>query len=209
MTKTSKPTAASRRSSRGPRRPKPLPAHEAALVAFAELAAKRRLRWYVFGAQAVNFHGFPRATADLDVTIELATNDLPAFVKHLERGGFQPRFPDLAFILASRVIPVVHVASGLPIDLVLAGSGLEERFLDEVDVVRLGRRKIPVLSRENLVVTKVLAGRPKDLEDIRELVARHENLEVSRIEALLREIEYAIDERDLIPRFRSCLPPKR
>ncbi len=209
MKKTSKRTVASRKHSPAPRKPSPRRrrkpvrlAHEAALVAFAELAAARRLRWYVFGAQAVNLYGFPRATADLDLTIDLAPADLVAFVAELARAGFRARFPDLAFITAARVIPVVHVASGLPIDLVLAGPGLEQRFLDEVALLPMGRRKIPVLSPENLVVTKLLAGRPKDLEDIRELVARREDLDHPRVEALLCELEAALGQSDLLPLYR-------
>jgi hypothetical protein len=42
-----------------------------ALVAFADVAKRLTLRWYVFGAQAVNLHGYPRTTADLDLTIDL------------------------------------------------------------------------------------------------------------------------------------------
>ena len=204
MKKTSKRTAVSQQRSPGRRRPSPRPRrsarapHEAALVAFAELASKWRLRWYVFGAQAVNFHGFPRATADLDLTIEVEPSSLPDFVAALGRSGFRARFPDLDFITATRVIPVVHLESGLPIDLVLAGPGLEQRFLDEVVKVPLGRRNIPVLSPENLVVTKLLAGRPKDLEDIRELVARRADLDHPRIEAVLREVEAALGQSDLL-----------
>ena len=205
--KTSKRTVASRRRSPA-RRPRAKPRtvarqpHEDALVAFAKLAAARRLRWYVFGAQAVNLHGFPRATADLDVTIDLESEDgVEALVAALIRAGFRPRFSDQAFILATRVIPVVHVASALPIDLVLAGPGLEQRFLDEVELVPLGRRKIPVLSAENLVVTKLLAGRPKDLEDVRELIARRADLDHEHIESTLRELEDALGQSDLLPRY--------
>jgi hypothetical protein len=157
----------------------------------------------VFGAQAVNLYGFPRATADLDLTIDVAPGDLASFVAELSRAGFRARFADPAFIAAARVIPVVHVGSGLPIDLVLAGPGLEQRFLDEVALMPIGRRKIPVLSPENLVVTKLLAGRPKDLEDIRELLARRSDLNHPHIEALLRELEGALGQSDLLPQYRK------
>ena len=210
--KTSKRTAASQRPSPARRKPPPrlAPApHEVALGAFAKLATARRLRWYVFGAQAVNLYGFPRATADLDLTIEIAAEELAGFIDELEREGFEARFPDLAFIAASRVIPVVHRTSGLPIDLVLAGPGLEQRFLDEVALMTVGRRKIPVLSPENLVVTKLLAGRPKDLEDIRELVAGRPDLDRDRIERTVRELESALEQSDLLPLFRRLCDPDR
>jgi len=49
---------------------------------------------YVFGAQAVSFHGFPRATADLDLTIDLAGLTPRALVRELEKAGFSPRIAD-------------------------------------------------------------------------------------------------------------------
>jgi hypothetical protein len=169
--KTSKPTTASRKRSPPRRRTPSPPAHELALVAFADLAKRRHLRWYVFGAQAVNVYGSPRATADLDLTIDLPGGLTPAFMHALDAAGFTTRFADADFVMSTRVLPVVHRASALPIDLVLAGPGLEQLFLEELHLEHIGRRNIPFLSVENLIVTKVLAGRPKDLEDIRELLA--------------------------------------
>lgn len=157
----------------------------------------------MFGAQAVNLHGFPRATADLDLTVELARRTPRSFLVALRKAGFDARFADDAFIAAMRVIPVVHRATKLPVDLVLAGPGLEEQFLDEVELRPLGRRTIPVLSAENLIVTKLLAGRPKDLEDVRELLAvKGSALDAARVEEVLRALEEALARNDLVPAFR-------
>ncbi|MEO6772531.1 MAG: DUF6036 family nucleotidyltransferase [Kofleriaceae bacterium] len=200
MTKTSKPTGASRKRSRRPRRSDERQP-EAALVAFASLAKRLGLRWYVFGAQAVNLHGFPRTTADLDLTIELGDRSIEQVMAALIKAGFLPRFADAAFIASTRVIPVVHGASAFPIDLVLAGPGLEERFLDEVVLRKVGRSSIPLLSVENLIVTKLLAARPKDLEDVRELIAIRD-VDHAKVEELLSILEAALDQSDLRPLYR-------
>jgi hypothetical protein len=151
----------------------------------------------------VNLHGFPRATADLDLTIDLGQLTPSALIRELEKSGFSARFTDDDFITATRVIPIVHRATKLPIDLVLAGPGLEQRFLDEVHLQRIGGRRIPVLSPENLIVTKLLAGRPKDLEDVRELVAsRGASLDHERVGELLELLEQALGQSDLVPLYR-------
>jgi hypothetical protein len=41
----------------------------------------RRLRWYVFGAQAVVVHGRPRMTGDVDVTVEIDVSRLPSLIR--------------------------------------------------------------------------------------------------------------------------------
>lgn len=208
MKKTSKRTGASRKRSAKPprtgRRERPvLGAYEAALVAFADFAARTHLRWYVFGAQAVNLHGFPRATADLDLTVDLGERTIASLVPALREAGFEPRFADLAFLAAAHVVPVIHRASRTPIDLVIAGPGLEQRFLAETITRPIGRRDVPVISVENLVVTKLLAGRPRDLEDVRELLARRTVIDHRAVERTLAEIEAALDESDLVPRYRA------
>ena len=201
MKKTSKRTGASRTRSRRPGRTAPA---QQALVALARLARRERIRWYVFGAEAVNLYGFPRRTADLDVTIDLAECDPMDFVAALRKAGFLPRFPDEEFIRATRVIPVVHRATGLPVDLVLAGPGLEQLFLDRAHRQRIAGADVPVIAPEHLVITKLLAARPKDLEDVRELLAlRRDTLDDAHIAELLVEIEQALGRSDLLSLYRS------
>lgn len=185
------------------------PPPEHAVLAFAALADRLHLRWYVFGAQAVNLHGFPRTTADLDVTLDLGDHDLPELRVALRRAGFDTREADDAFVLATRVLPVVHRATGLPVDLVLAGPGLEQIFLDEVDTWTIRRRKVCVLSVENLVVTKLLAGRPRDVEDVRELVARRDDLDHAKVERLLELLEDALERSDLRSLYASLRTDRR
>jgi hypothetical protein len=199
-TTTSKRTRASRR--RSPEHRDALVPLEAALVAFADLAKRLRLRWYVFGAQAVNLLGYPRATADLDVTVDLGDRDPMTFAAALEKAGFELRFSDGDFITATRVIPVVHLATALPVDVVLAGPGLEQQFLDEVIIAKLDGRKIPLLSRENLIVTKVIAGRDRDLEDVRELLARAPQTDHAKVELLLDAVDEALGTAELVARYR-------
>jgi hypothetical protein len=202
VTKTSRRTGASRRPSPGRRAPALQP-HVRALVDLAALAKRERLRWYVFGAQAVNLLGYPRATADLDITVDLGDRDPAELVAALAAAGFEPRFSDAAFIAATRVIPVVHRASKMPIDVVLAGPGLEQLFLDTVVMTKLANHQIPVLSIENLIVTKLIAGRPKDLEDVRELVARSgSTIDHGQIESVLALVEDALATSDLLPQYR-------
>ena len=85
--------------------------------------------WYVFGAQAVVVYGVPRLSADVDVTIRLTPDSPAQFVEAMRAGGFELRVPDPHFVERTRVMPFFHLASGLPLDVVLAGSGLEDEFL--------------------------------------------------------------------------------
>lgn len=205
MAKTSKRTSASPRRSPARRRPSLVPADP--LVAFAGLAKRERLRWYLFGAQAVAVYGVQRASADLDITIDLGDRTLDDLAEPFARAGFAARFADRAFAAATRVFPVVHTASSWPIDLVLAGPGLEQEFLARARGHTVARTRISVLSPEDLIVTKLLAQRPKDLEDVRGLVRKVATLDHAQIVKTLARLEAALDRSDLRPLYAKLRKP--
>ena len=124
-------------------------------------------RWYLFGAQAASLWGRPRLTADIDVTTEIAHDRIDDFIEAMTRQGFRLRFNDREFVNRTRVLPFVHERTMVPVDVVLAGPGLEEEFLARAIAVDFGGTVVPVISPDDLIVTKVLAGRPKDIEDVR------------------------------------------
>lgn len=83
------------------------------------------VRWYLFGAQAALLYGSARLTADVDATVLLGDVSSEALLVALQAGGFQLRTDDAKFVATTRVILVVHTATGLPADVVLGGPGVE------------------------------------------------------------------------------------
>ncbi len=175
------------------------------LASLADGLAAVGARWYLFGAQATVLWGRPRLTADVDVTVRLDLADVGQLVDVLRARGFEPRIGDIHdFVRRTRVVPFTHVPSALPVDVVLAGPGLEERFLNRAVMVRVGDLDLPVISPEDLVITKILAGRPKDLDDVRGVLReRLDSLDVSVIRSTLTELEDALSRSDLLPCFES------
>jgi hypothetical protein len=161
------------------------------------------VRWYVFGAQAAILYGVARLTADVDVTVQVpAGQSVASWMPTLERHRFQPRFADAAFLAHTRVLPLVHQPTALPVDLVLAGPGLEEEFLARAHHLAVDDVLVPVVDVTDLVVLKVLAARPKDLEDVATVLRiQAEHIDASRVRHLLSLIEAALGQSDLLPVF--------
>jgi hypothetical protein len=63
-------------------------------------------------------------------------------------------------------------------------------------------------SPEDLVVHKILAGRPRDIEDVRGVIRRNPNLDVGEIQTWLGEIGAAVEE-PLLDRFNAVLAQER
>ena len=167
--------------------------------------AERGLRWYVFGAQAVVAHGRPRATADVDVAIEVGGSTAFEIVEHLGRHGFDLRFP-LDGSREPKLLPMVHRATAMPLDVVITTSGLHEEFLARAKRSNLGGVEVPVVSAEDLVAMKVLAGRRKDLEDVRGvLLEQAATLDVARVREVVRAFEVVTGDTKLSRRLERLL----
>jgi hypothetical protein len=163
------------------------------------------LRWYLFGAQAALVYGAARLTADVDVTVELGAVSNEALVVALRNRGFEPRIGDPAFVRTTRVLPVVHLATRMPADVVLGGPGLEELFSSRAQLLDVAGVRVPVARAEDLIVMKILAGRDKDLADIDAVLrAQSSELDLAMIRETLGLLEQALDQRDLLPLFEQA-----
>jgi len=170
-----------------------------------------RVPWFLFGAQAAILHGAARLTADVDVTVRLPDGmSNQALAEALERCRFQRRVVDPTFIERTRIIPVVHLPTKLPLDVVLAGPGLEDVFFQRVQTREIDGVPVRLASPEDIVIMKVLAGRPKDLEDVIAILTAHgDDLDQRHIEATLSTLEDALSQNDLLPAFRQTVATSR
>ena len=165
------------------------------------------VRWFLFGAQAAILYGVARLSADVDVTVDLGDYSNRDLVDALAAAGFELRVADAAgFVDATRVLPFVHRASRIPVDVVLAGPGLEDQFFTGAKERVVGEARVPVVSMEDLVAMKVLAGRPRDVGDVEAILRAHrEGLDLPRIRATLALLEAALDRRDLLSELDRLL----
>jgi hypothetical protein len=105
----------------------------------------------VFGAQALVLRGLPRATADIDVTVLLGSLATERLLRALKRHGFTPTIEDATFVATTRVLPLAHRHTGMPVDVVLGGPGIEEQFATAAEKVKVGRTSVPVATATRLV----------------------------------------------------------
>jgi hypothetical protein len=165
----------------------------------------------VFGAQAVSVHGRPRVSLDVDITVQMEPHESAALVGCLEAAGFELRVPDEAgFVERTRVIPLRHRPSALGLDVVLAGPGWEEQFLDRARPTEIGGVTVPIISAEDLVVTKILAGRPKDFDDVVGVLReKSSDLDLPYVRRVLGSLEQVLSVGDLLPELDRALVAAR
>jgi len=163
------------------------------------------MRWYVVGGHAAILHGSVRFTQDVDITVDSADRPYSFIIDALKLEGFEMRIADKSFIERTRVLPLLHRDTEIPVDVVLAGSGIETLFFQgriEIDIEGV---KVPVACAEDVVVMKILSARPKDLDDIVAILrSQSQKFEHNRVRWLLDQLEKALDRSDLLQLFEQC-----
>lgn len=176
------------------------------LAALAPVLQQLGVGWYLFGAQAAILYGAERLTADVDVTVQLEGRSTKELIHALTGAGFRMRVEGDDFVERTRVIPVVHTPTGIALDLVLAGPGIEELFLQRAELRDYRGVQVPVACAEDIIVMKILAGRPKDFEDVVAVLrARAGDLNIDLVRSTLSLLEQALDQSDLMPEFERAL----
>lgn len=154
--------------------------------------------WFLFGARAAIHYGSARATVDVDVSLRLAGASLDSLVERAAARGFTTRITgwrDLAD--RARVLLLIDQRSGIEVDVVLTGPGLEDEFHSRARKAGFGGVELPVIAPEDLLISKLLAGRPQDLQDVEAVLAAQPDLDLARVRSVLGRIEAALGRSDL------------
>jgi hypothetical protein len=141
---------------------------------FIELLNSTRIKYVLVGGHAVAYHGFPRFTGDIDFFIDISPSNLAVLAKVLADFGF----PALADEITPPLSPGVFFQLGRSpnrIDLLTAIDGVDfDEAWSAREVAEIDGLPVPMLSKKLLIHNKRASGRPKDLEDVRQLEDGHE-----------------------------------
>lgn len=136
---------------------------------FLSLLSDEQVRYLLIGGYAVGYHGYPRATGDLDVWIEVDPDNADRMVAVLRRFGFLDT--SLSAELFLRVpgiirmgVPPMRIEVLTDIDGVAFSDCYAERLTDDWDGV-----EVNLISLDRLRQNKRAAGRFKDLDDLENL----------------------------------------
>jgi len=136
---------------------------------FIELLNEQRVKYLVVGGYAVAIHGHPRYTKDLDVWIELSSENAHKIVEVLEQFGFSAMELNPAdFLEKDQIIQLGYPPNRINILTSLTDLTFEDCYESRVQVVIQGIR-IDFIDLENLKKNKRAIGRFQDLADAENL----------------------------------------
>jgi len=141
---------------------------------------QRKIRYLVIGGIAVNIHGYPRATGDLDIMLSFEKGNIREFISLVKALGFKPKIPVEIDELADpekiemwkkekhmKVFSVYNPQNELEhIDVMVENYINFDRAYENREVVTPRDIEIPVISIDDLIKLKKMAGRKRDEIDI-------------------------------------------
>lgn len=147
---------------------------------------KAALPYMIFGGQAVLLYGEPRITRDIDVTLGVDTSRAPALRRAIEDLQWRVLVDDVEdFLRQTFVLPVIDPKSNIRVDFVFSLTEYERQAIDRGKIVSLGGTDVRFVSLEDLIVMKIIAGRPRDLEDVTGVIRRNPGFDRAHVERWL------------------------
>ena len=136
----------------------------------------------IIGAVAVCLAAQPRFTTDIDAVIWIDRDRWKSLIESATDHGFSLRESDpIPFAIKTRVLLLKHESSGVDIDLSFGALPFERELIDRADTVAVRGISVKVATPEDLIITKAVANRPKDIVDIELIVDVRKRLDLRRI----------------------------
>lgn len=140
-----------------------------------KLSKKLKTRIVFSVGIATNIWGRPRLTYDIDGIIKIEDKKIPLFLSVLSKNGFSYD--------KKNPIKIIH---GLPlltlkykeifIDLFISRNEYQNQIFERMKFIKYQRIKLPTISPEDLVLLKLMSGRTRDLDDVRDIIKFQRNL---------------------------------
>lgn len=181
-----------------------------ALAAIAATFREAGVPGMVIGGVAASLLGRPRATRDVDAVAWAPGIDGAALLAAAAASGLQPRIDDpLAFAKTSGVLLLRHAATGIDVDVALASLPFERDAIARARPTTVGGVTVPLVTPEDLVILKAVAGRPRDLVDIEAVLAATPKLDRRRVRRWVRAFADALEMPEVASAVERLLRPPR
>ena len=158
--------------------------------------------YMVIGGHAATVYGEPRLTRDLDITLGAGPDRLGELLEVVRAAGLVPAQGAEDLALRNYVFPCSDPATGIDVDLILSVSAYKQEALGRTQAVAVGGVNVRFASPEDVLIHKIVAGRPSDIEDARAILAKSRTLDRPYLLRWLGEFEATLSS-PLVEQFKE------
>ncbi len=161
----------------------------------------------LIGGLAIISHGYSRTTLDVDATLSLGEASLEELLKTLQAHEIGPRQADsLDFARRHQVLKLRHGPSGTPVNVSLAWLPFELEAIARAHPVDFDGVAIPTVTVEDQIVYKAIAWRPRDQDDLHQLLVLHGGrLNLPKVREWIRQFAEDLDTPERLAEFDALV----
>lgn len=179
---------------------------EKLLSKIGTILKKYNIPYMVIGGQAVLLYGEPRLTRDIDITLGFDIDRLDNLLTVIHELKLKPLPEDMeSFVKETRVLPARDEGTGIRVDFIFSFTPYEAEAISRACSVEILGQEVSFASPEDLIIHKIFAGRPRDLEDVRSILLRIPDMDKEYIKARLEEFDQASDEKHFLDNFERII----
>lgn len=104
------------------------------------------------------------------------------------------------FVEKTMVLSAEHVESGLRLDFIFSNSPHEREAMKRAKKIMIDDVPVNYVSLEDLIIHKIVSGRPRDLEDVSVVLLKNRVLDEEYLGRWLKTFNEILEE-DLIKRY--------
>lgn len=176
------------------------------LFVLKRLLEKTGCHWMLIGGVAASLLGKPRFTADIDTVVLIEDEELANLLKSAKRLGFKARIKGaVEFAQKNRVLLLKYTKTGINVDLSLGLLPFEKEAVKRSKRFKIGNITFNLPTPEDLIIFKAVAHRPRDIEDIIEIVKIHTRINRKYIKKTVKEFARVLGMPEIWQDIESIL----
>ncbi len=136
---------------------------------FIELLNEYDVHYLIIGGYAVNFHGYPRYTKDIDFWIWMRQSNITKLIKAIKDFGFGSLNLEIKdFLIPEDIVQLGYEPYRIDLLMDVEGVDFEDCYKRRTEF-KLDGTDVKFLSLQDLITSKKKAGRLQDLADAEQL----------------------------------------
>ncbi len=161
---------------------------------FVGVFERLNIPYALIGGLAVGVHGIPRPTHDLDFTIAVSRDRLAEFFQAITELGYDvPQEFTKGWVDQVAGMPLVKArqwveGKTIDVDIFIAESKFQKSLIQRRIKAEVEGQPAWIASPEDLILLKLIAGRPRDLGDIQDILLVQGPLDQAYLQSWSKEL---------------------
>ena len=171
---------------------------------------KNSLPYMIIGGQAVLLYGEPRLTRDIDITLGIGPDRLDevlVVVQDLSLHLLPNHIED--FVQKTMVLPTLDETTGIRVDFIFSFTPYEAQAIKRSNKISILGEEVSFASPEDVIIHKIFAGRPRDIEDVISIILKNPNINKNYIRDWLMKFDDSSDAGGFLKTFEGVLKDLR